>query len=84
MALPLSRLQLSPSPSAKVTVSRATGSSSSSRTTRSKRKRVEIEESVVVSAPKIHINQEAEATGSVTIEEIDLEGKSVTLKNNSD
>ncbi|XP_012683842.1 lamin-B2 [Clupea harengus] len=78
------RLQLSPSPSAKVTVSRATGSSSSSRTTRSKRKRVEIEESVVVSAPKIHINQEAEATGSVTIEEIDLEGKSVTLKNNSD
>lgn len=43
-----------------------------------------MEESVIVSAPKIHINQEAEATGSITIEEIDMEGKSVTLKNNSD
>lgn len=43
-----------------------------------------MEESVIVSAPKIHINQEAEATGSITIEEMDMEGKSVTLKNNSD
>lgn len=78
------RLKLSPSPPAKMVVSRATGSSSSSRSSRSKRKRVELEESVVVSAPKIHVTQEAEATGSITIEEIDLEGKSVTLKNNSD
>jgi len=79
------RLQLSPS--TKVTVSRTTGSSSSSRSTRSKRKRVElVEEAVAVaaSAPKIHVSQEAEATGSITIEEIDLEGKSVTLKNNSE
>ncbi|XP_062412591.1 lamin-B2 [Sardina pilchardus] len=76
------RLKLSPS--SKVIVSRATGSSSSSRSSRVKRKRVELEESVMVSAPKIHINQEAEASGSITIEEIDMEGKSVTLKNNSD
>uniref|UniRef100_A0AAY4CS99 Lamin B2 n=1 Tax=Denticeps clupeoides TaxID=299321 RepID=A0AAY4CS99_9TELE len=72
------RLKLSPSPSSKVTASRTTASSSS-RTTRSKRKRVDLEE-----VPKVHINQEAAATGSVSIEEIDLEGKSVTLKNNSD
>ncbi|XP_076134775.1 lamin-B2 [Alosa pseudoharengus] len=78
------RLKLSPSQSSKVIVSRATGSSSSSRSSRVKRKRVELEESVTVSAPKIHINQEAEASGSITIEEIDMEGKSVTLKNNSD
>ncbi|XP_063057279.1 lamin-B2 [Engraulis encrasicolus] len=80
------RLQLSPGTAAKLTVSRTTGSSSSSRSTRAKRKRVEVEEAVAVaaSAPKIHVSQEAEATGSITIEEIDLEGKSVTLKNNSE
>ncbi|KAL2089771.1 hypothetical protein ACEWY4_014459 [Coilia grayii] len=78
------RLKLSPGTAAKVTVSRTTGSSSSSRSTRAKRKRVEVEEAVATSAPKIHISQEAEATGSITIEEIDLEGKSVTLRNNSD
>ncbi|KAL7867089.1 hypothetical protein AOLI_G00149030 [Acnodon oligacanthus] len=74
------RLKLSPSPSSRVTVTRSTASSSS-RTTRAKRKRVEEE---LVSAPNVHISQQAEATGSITIEEIDLEGKSVTLKNNSD
>ncbi|XP_051550656.1 lamin-B2-like [Myxocyprinus asiaticus] len=77
------RLKLSPSPSSRVTVSRTTASStSSSRTSRAKRKRVELEESTA--APKFQINQEAEATGNVSIEEIDLEGKSVTLRNNSD
>uniref|UniRef100_A0AAR2IRR9 Lamin B2 n=1 Tax=Pygocentrus nattereri TaxID=42514 RepID=A0AAR2IRR9_PYGNA len=74
------RLKLSPSPSSRVTVTRSTASSSS-RTTRAKRKRVEEE---LVSAPNVHISQQAEATGGITIEEIDLEGKSVTLKNNSD
>lgn len=79
------RLKLSPSPSSRVTVSRSTASSTStsSRSTRAKRKRVELEEASTA-APKVQISQEAEATGSVSIEEIDLEGKSVTLRNNSD
>ncbi|XP_051549347.1 lamin-L(II)-like [Myxocyprinus asiaticus] len=78
------RLKLSPSPSSRVTVSRTTASStSSSRTSRAKRKRVELE-GESTAAPKVQINQEAEATGNVSIEEIDLEGKSVTLRNNSD
>uniref|UniRef100_A0A8C1REF2 Lamin B2 n=1 Tax=Cyprinus carpio TaxID=7962 RepID=A0A8C1REF2_CYPCA len=79
------RLRLSPSPSSRVTVSRTTASSTSSasRSSRAKRKRVELEETSIA-APKVQISQEAEATGSVSIEEIDLEGKSVTLRNNSD
>ncbi|XP_042605313.1 lamin-B2 [Cyprinus carpio] len=79
------RLKLSPSPSSRVTVSRSTASSTSmsSRSTRAKRKRVELEEASTA-APKVQISQEAEATGSVSVEEIDLEGKSVTLRNNSD
>ncbi|XP_073700199.1 lamin-B2 [Garra rufa] len=79
------RLKLSPSPSSRVTVSRTTASSTStsSRSSRAKRKRVELEEASTV-APKVQISQEAEATGSVSIEEIDLEGKSVTLRNNSE
>ncbi|XP_036376851.1 lamin-B2 [Megalops cyprinoides] len=77
------RLKLSPSPS-RVTMSRATTSSSSSRSSRAKRKRVEVEEAKTVSQPEVHISQEAEATGSITIEEIDLEGKSVTLKNTAE
>ncbi|XP_066503781.1 lamin-B2 [Hoplias malabaricus] len=76
------RLKLSPSPSSRVTISRSTASSSSSRTTRAKRKRVE--EQYPLSAPSVQVSQQAEASGAVTIEEIDLEGKSVTLKNNSD
>lgn len=80
-----SRLKLSPSPSSRVMVSRTTASSTSasSRSTRAKRKRVELEEASTA-APKVQISQEAEATGNVSIEEIDLEGKSVTLRNNSD
>uniref|UniRef100_A0A673N7F7 Lamin-B2-like n=1 Tax=Sinocyclocheilus rhinocerous TaxID=307959 RepID=A0A673N7F7_9TELE len=79
------RLKLSPSPSSRVTVSRTTASSTStsSRSSRAKRKRVELEEASTA-APKVQISQEAEATGSVSIEEINLEGKSVTLRNNSD
>uniref|UniRef100_A0A4W5RBP6 Lamin B2 n=1 Tax=Hucho hucho TaxID=62062 RepID=A0A4W5RBP6_9TELE len=76
------RLKLSPSPSGRVTVSRAMGTSSS-RSSWAKRKRVELEEESMV-VPQVHINQEAEAIGSVTIEETDLEGKCVTLKNDSD
>ncbi|KAL1022874.1 hypothetical protein UPYG_G00033580 [Umbra pygmaea] len=75
------RLKLSPSPSGRVTMSRATGSSSHS--VRAKRKRVELEEGSVI-VPQFHISQEAEAVGMVTIEETDLDGKCVTLKNNSD
>uniref|UniRef100_A0A8C9U1G0 Lamin B2 n=1 Tax=Scleropages formosus TaxID=113540 RepID=A0A8C9U1G0_SCLFO len=76
------RLKLSPSQSSRVTVSRAATTSSSVRTSRAKRKRME--ESGTSSQPKVHVSQEAEATGSITIEEIDLEGKSVTLKNSSE
>ncbi|XP_060797257.1 lamin-B2 [Neoarius graeffei] len=74
------RLKLSPSPPSRVTVSRSVAaSSSSSRSSRAKRKRVEVEDET----PSFHVSQHAEATGSISIEELDLEGKSVTLKNNS-
>ncbi|KAF4083156.1 hypothetical protein AMELA_G00136740, partial [Ameiurus melas] len=75
------RLKLSPSPPSRVTRSVA-ASSSSSRSSRTKRKRVEVEDETA-SAPSFRVSQQAEATGSISIEEIDLEGKSVTLKNNS-
>ncbi|KAI1891801.1 hypothetical protein AGOR_G00147490 [Albula goreensis] len=78
------RLKLSPASASRVTVSRSTASSSSSRSSRMKRKRVEVEAEETITVPKIHISQDAEATGGITIEEIDLEGKSVTLKNNSE
>ncbi|XP_027015304.1 lamin-B2 [Tachysurus fulvidraco] len=77
------RLKLSPSPPSRVTVSRSVAaSSSSSRSSRSKRKRVEVEDETP-SAPSFRVSQHAEATGSISIEELDLEGKSVTLKNHS-
>ncbi|MCJ8737656.1 hypothetical protein PDJAM_G00026540 [Pangasius djambal] len=76
-------LKLSPSPPSRVTVSRSVAaSSSSSRSSRAKRKRVEVEDEMP-STPSFHVSQHAEATGSISIEELDLEGKSVTLKNNS-
>ncbi|XP_064227310.1 lamin-B2 isoform X2 [Aotus nancymaae] len=63
---------------------------------RSKRKRLEVEEPLG-SGPSVlgtgmgtggggsfHLAQQASASGSVSIEEIDLEGKFVQLKNNSD
>ncbi|KAG7327490.1 hypothetical protein KOW79_009096 [Hemibagrus wyckioides] len=75
------RLKLSPSPPSRVTVSRSVAaSSSSSRSSRAKRKRVEVEDETL-SAPSFRVSQHAEATGSISIEELDLEGKSVTLKN---
>uniref|UniRef100_A0A2K5P8U7 Lamin-B2 n=1 Tax=Cebus imitator TaxID=2715852 RepID=A0A2K5P8U7_CEBIM len=93
------RLKLSPSPSSRVTVSRAALSSSSSgsstpatgRLGRSKRKRLEVEEPLgsgtgvgTGGSGSFHLAQQATASGSVSIEEIDLEGKFVQLKNNSD
>ncbi|XP_037679782.1 lamin-B2 isoform X1 [Choloepus didactylus] len=94
------RLKLSPSPSSRVTISRATSSSSSSMSTAGrpgrKRKRLEVEESLGTGSSGIgtgsstgstgsfQVSQQASASGSVTIEEIDLEGKFVQLKNNSD
>ncbi|XP_072804137.1 lamin-B2 isoform X3 [Vicugna pacos] len=93
------RLQLSPSPS-RITISRATSSSSSSsvstagRQGRSKRKRLEVEEPLGTgssglgsgssSSGSFHLAQQASASGSISIEEIDLEGKFVQLKNSSD
>lgn len=90
------RLKLSPSPSSRVTVSRATSSSlaSASRSSRAKRKRIEVEESSGSSgissggsssgSSNVQISQKAESSGEISIEEIDLEGKSVCLKNNGD
>ncbi|XP_041085026.1 lamin-B2-like [Polyodon spathula] len=90
------RLKLSPSPSSRVTVSRATSSSLSSatRSSRAKRKRIEVEESSGSSGissggsssegSSVQISQKAESSGEISIEEIDLEGKSVCVKNNGD
>ncbi|KAM9329124.1 lamin-B1 [Gastrophryne carolinensis] len=75
------RLQLSPSPSSRVTVSRAS-SSRAVRTTRGKRKRVDVEESEASSS--VSIAHSATATGNVSIEELDVDGKFIRLKNNSD
>lgn len=75
------RLNLSPSPSSRVTVSRAS-SSRSVRTTRGKRKRVDVEESEASSS--VSISHSASATGNVSIEEIDVDGKFIRLKNTSE
>ncbi|KAM4053129.1 lamin-B2 [Anomaloglossus baeobatrachus] len=93
------RLKLSPSPP-RVTVSRATSSSScaTSRQSRNKRKRMEAGESVEAatgllasssagersSSSRFHMSQQSTATGSITIEEIDQEGKFIHLNNNSE
>ncbi|NXL50929.1 LMNB1 protein, partial [Podilymbus podiceps] len=74
------RLQLTPSPSSRVRVSHAL-SSRSVRTTRGKRKRIDVEESEASSS--IHISHSASATGKVSIEEIDVDGKFIRLKNTS-
>ncbi|XP_036315527.1 lamin-B2 isoform X1 [Pipistrellus kuhlii] len=93
------RLKLSPSPSSRVTISRATSSSGGSvstmgRSGRGKRRRLETAEPLGTGSGGIssggggsssfHLAQQASATGSVSIEEIDLEGKFVQLKNSSD
>uniref|UniRef100_A0A9J7XB59 Lamin B1 n=1 Tax=Cyprinus carpio carpio TaxID=630221 RepID=A0A9J7XB59_CYPCA len=75
------RLKLSPSPSSRVTVSRAS-SSRSVRTTRGKRKRVDVEESEASSS--ISIAHSASATGSVCIDELDVDGNFIRLHNNSE
>ncbi|XP_032763333.1 lamin-B2 isoform X2 [Rattus rattus] len=93
------RLKLSPSPSSRVTISLATSSSSSSSSSgvgmslgrgRSKRQRLETEDtpgspssaSSVSSGSRLI--QQAGATGVVNIDEVDLEGRFVRLKNSSD
>ncbi|XP_010164099.2 lamin-B1, partial [Antrostomus carolinensis] len=75
------RLRLSPSPSSRVTVSQAS-SSHSVHTTRGKRKRIDVEESEVSSS--VRISHSASATGRVSIEEIDINGKFIRLKNTSE
>ncbi|XP_072564726.1 lamin-B1-like isoform X1 [Paramormyrops kingsleyae] len=78
---PTARLKLSPSPSSRVTVSRAS-SSRSVRTTRGKRKRVDVEESEASSS--VSIAHSASATGSVCIDELDVDGKFIRLHNTSE
>nr|XP_009933464.1 PREDICTED: lamin-B1 [Opisthocomus hoazin] len=75
------RLKLSPSPSSRVTVSRAS-SSRNVRTTRGKRKRIDVEESEASSS--VSISHSASATGNVSVEEIDVDGKFIRLKNTSE
>ncbi|KFV52060.1 Lamin-B1, partial [Gavia stellata] len=75
------RMKLSSSPSSRVTVSRAS-SSHSVRTTRGKRKRIDVEESEASSS--VSISHSASATGNVSIEEIDVDGKFIRLKNTSE
>lgn len=64
-----------------MTVSRAS-SSRAVRTTRGKRKRVDVEESEASSS--VSIAHTASATGNVSIEELDVDGKFIKLKNNAD
>ncbi|NXS26184.1 LMNB1 protein, partial [Pomatostomus ruficeps] len=75
------RLKLSPSPSSRVTVSRAS-SSRSVRMAGGKRKRIDVEESEASSS--VTISHSASATGNVSIEEIDVDGKFIRLKNTSE
>uniref|UniRef100_A0A8C9FFF5 Lamin-B1 n=1 Tax=Pavo cristatus TaxID=9049 RepID=A0A8C9FFF5_PAVCR len=75
------RLRLSPGPSSRVTVSRAS-SSRSVRTTRGKRKRIDVEESEASSS--VSISHSASATGNISVEEIDVDGKFIRLKNTSE
>ncbi|KAM3655056.1 lamin-B1 [Ammospiza maritima maritima] len=75
------RLKLSPSPSSRVTVSHAS-SSRSVRTAGGKRRRIDVEESEASSS--VSISHSASATGNVSIEEIDVDGKFIRLKNISE
>ncbi|XP_041666695.1 lamin-B1 [Cheilinus undulatus] len=76
------RLKLSPSPSSRVTVSRASSSSRSIRTTHGKRKRVDVEEQEASSS--VSIAHSASATGPILIDEIDTDGKFISLQNSGD
>ncbi|XP_026641002.1 lamin-B2 isoform X2 [Microtus ochrogaster] len=94
------RLKLSPSPSSRVTISQATSSSSSSGVGmsvgrgRGKRRRLETEDTqgsrssasgsgIGVGSGSL-LAQQAAVTGVVSIDEVDLEGRFVRLKNSSD
>ncbi|XP_076775477.1 lamin-B2 [Arvicanthis niloticus] len=90
------RLKLSPSPSSRVTISRATSSSSSSGVSmsvgqgRGKRRRLETEDTPGSPSSASSVSsgsslaQQAVAMGVVSIDEVDLEGRFVRLKNSSD
>ncbi|KAL1783102.1 lamin-B2 isoform X1 [Sigmodon hispidus] len=87
------RLKLSPSPSSRVTISRATSSSSSSSGVsmsvgrgRGKRRRLEPEDTQGPrsSGSGSRVAQQAMVMGVVSIDEVDLEGRFVRLKNTSD
>ncbi|POI34865.1 hypothetical protein CIB84_001383 [Bambusicola thoracicus] len=56
--------------------------SRSIRTTRGKRKRIDVEESEASSS--VSISHSASATGNISIEEIDVDGKFIRLKNTSE
>lgn len=79
------RLKLSPSPSAQVTVSRMSGSSSS-RTSKRKRAVVETQDvsEMGTGEEQVLVSEEATASGAVTISPTDMDGNSVTLKNESE
>uniref|UniRef100_A0A8C5TAZ9 Lamin-B2 n=1 Tax=Malurus cyaneus samueli TaxID=2593467 RepID=A0A8C5TAZ9_9PASS len=82
----------------RATSSSSSSSTSLVRTSRGKRKRIEAEElsgsgtsgigtgsiSGSSSSSSFQMSQQASATGSISIEELDLEGKYVQLKNNSE
>ncbi|KAM7327880.1 lamin-B2 isoform X1 [Alexandromys fortis] len=93
------RLKLSPSPSSRVTISQATSSSSSGvgmsvGRGRGKRRRLETEDtqgsrssasgSGMGVGSGSRVAQQAPVTGVVSIDEVDLEGRFVRLKNSSD
>ncbi|XP_061604004.1 lamin-B1 isoform X2 [Phyllopteryx taeniolatus] len=76
------RLKLHPSPSSRVTMSRVSSSSRSVRTTQGKRKRVDVEEQEASSS--VSIAHSSSATGPVVIDEIDTDGKFISLHNTGD
>ncbi|NWQ81183.1 LMNB1 protein, partial [Columbina picui] len=74
------RLKLSPNPSSRVTVSQVL-SRCTVRETQGKRRRTDVEESEASSS--VRISHSASATGNVSVEEIDIDGKFIRLKNTS-
>ncbi|XP_028318225.1 lamin-B1 [Gouania willdenowi] len=75
------RLHLSPSPSSRVTMSKAS-SSHTVRTSRGKRKRVDVEEQEASSS--VSIAHSASVTGSISIDEVDTDGKFICLHNSGE
>ncbi|XP_008835314.2 lamin-B2 [Nannospalax galili] len=91
------RLKLSPSPSSRLTVSRTTSSSSGSSAStpgrgRGKRRRLEAQDSpgssssgfASGSSSSFRLTQQVTASSGVNIEEVDVDGRFVRLKNSSD